>query len=115
MLSFPTDVDISLTLSSVSRRKGHARVVVDWNIPPLKPECAVVNQTVSVQQLDLDNCESASGLMNRIEDISRYRRHYKLIHLRANSEYNVTLAVTTRSGNYKVWKTIRLVETGKFS
>lgn len=112
-LSF-SDIAINLTLSSRSLRKGYARIMAKWDIPPLAYGCSVANQEISVEQIDLDNCKFDSGWTTIHKHVASYRRHYTLMKMGPYSAYNVTLSVTTRNKTYIVWKTLRTVETGTF-
>ncbi|XP_071841223.1 uncharacterized protein [Apostichopus japonicus] len=104
------DLVINLTLSSISKRSGLARVIINWAHRNLTDPCGVLNQTISVKQLDLDNCTDTYA--DPIDKSPVLGSHdYILKGIRPNSEYNVSLTVVTKKNTYNVHQTIRTAET----
>ncbi|XP_071845848.1 uncharacterized protein [Apostichopus japonicus] len=104
------DLAIDLTLTSLSKRSGLARVIIDWAHRKLTDPCGLLNQTISVKQLDLDNCnDSNADPIDIIPDLGSHG--YSLKRMYANSGYNVSLTVVTKKNTYNVQQTFRTVET----
>lgn len=112
-LCFHTDPIINFALSSLSRRSGMASMIAEWMHRTLKDRCGVFNQSITIQQLNLDRCTGVSNLMNFKDNFDGVTRYYRQFGIRPNSEYNVTLSAITKTNIFSTSKTIQMVETGK--
>lgn len=104
------DLVMRLALSSASRIPGSSSVTINWMHGDLTDLCGVVSQTISVKQLDLDNClDTNEDPIGITPDLGSHE--HILEGIWANSEYNVSLTFVTKMNTYNVHKTIRTVET----
>ncbi|XP_071845108.1 receptor-type tyrosine-protein phosphatase F-like [Apostichopus japonicus] len=91
--------DIDLQLSSSSESEGLASLVVNWSYRTMIDACSVTNQSIHMQQLDLDNCRAShAGPIEKV--LGAYTRNYTEQTLAANSDFNVTLTVRTETKVY---------------
>ncbi|PIK61575.1 putative twitchin-like [Apostichopus japonicus] len=105
------DPIINFALSSLSRRSGMASMIAEWMHRTLKDPCGVFNQSITIQQLNLDRCTGVSNLMNFKDNFDGVTRYYRKFGIRPNSEYNVTLSAITKTNIFSTSKTIQMVET----
>ncbi|PIK59439.1 hypothetical protein BSL78_03652 [Apostichopus japonicus] len=104
------DLVMRLKLSSASRIPGSSSVTVNWMHGDLTDLCGVVSQTISVKQLDLDNCLDTNPDPTVITPDLGSHEHI-IEGIPANSEYNVSLTFVTKMNTYNVHQTIRTDET----
>lgn len=90
-----------------------ASVIANWTFRKLTDPCSVTSQTISVKQLDLDNCTVPRHLTIGTEILRDDKRSFRRPRMRANTLYNVSLTVNTKHKTYNEWKPIRTLETGK--
>lgn len=90
-----------------------AKVTANWSFRNLTGQCSVINQTISLEQIDLDNCDVRSTSMSGPETLKNYKRSYIWNRMRANSRYRVNVTVNMRDKPHTTEEQIRTVETGK--
>lgn len=115
VVSSVSDIDVDLSLSSLSRRHGMASVKAEWKYRDLTGPCAVTNQTISITQIDLDNCTVPSDPSDKFAILDHNRKTYKVFKEHPNTEYNVSLSVYAHNTLYHTSKLVRTRQTGKFN
>ncbi|PIK59433.1 hypothetical protein BSL78_03646 [Apostichopus japonicus] len=104
-----------LSYTSSSRRVGYARAVVMWSVEGDTDSCRVLSQNLSFRLLDVLECGGVPPTVDatpRVVDVKDVEaRTRTVIHLTANSLYNLTLSLNTQTGTYQRSMSIQTVTT----
>ncbi|PIK59436.1 hypothetical protein BSL78_03649 [Apostichopus japonicus] len=108
-----------LNYTSLSKRVGYARAIVMWSVEGVTDSCRVLSQSLSFRLLDILECGGVPPTVDvkprvvHVEDGEARKR--TVIHLKANSLYNLTLRLNTQTGTNKRSLSIQTVTTSKSS
>ncbi|XP_071845843.1 receptor-type tyrosine-protein phosphatase F-like [Apostichopus japonicus] len=104
-----------LNYTSLSKRVGYARAIVMWSVEGVTDSCRVLSQSLSFRLLDILECGGVPPTVDvkprvvHVEDGEARKR--TVIHLKANSLYNLTLRLNTQTGTNKRSLSIQTVTT----